>query len=160
MTYVDASETPSPHDDGADTLPAVTPTLPLAPADAPRVVIVDEDRRVQQSLADLLRLTGRVEVVGRAGDVRSALELVERENPDAMILDPRLPDLDAGAALVSSLERARPGLRIVLSGWSATPEQPELLSSACSYVSKNGTPEEFVAAMVDACCDRPRPDAA
>ena len=116
------------------------------------MVIVDEDRRVQQSLADLLRLTGRVNVIGRAGNVRTALEIVERENPDVLIVDPHLPDLEAGAALVSSLERARPSLRIVLAGWSITPEQPELLSSACSYVSKNGSPEDFISAVVDACC--------
>lgn len=130
----------------------MTQTPLTAVATSPRVVIVDEDRRVQQSLADLLRLTGRVDVVGRANDVRSALELVEHENPDVMIVDPRLPDLEAGAALVSSLERSRPKLRIVLAGWSVTPEQPELLTGACSYVSKNGSPEDFIAAVVDACC--------
>jgi len=130
----------------------VTQTPLTAVASSPRVVIVDEDRRVQQSLADLLRLTGRVDVVGRANDVRSALELVEREDPDVMIVDPRLPDLEAGAALVSSLERSRPKMRIVLAGWSVTPEQPELLTGSCSYVSKNGSPEDFIAAVVDACC--------
>ena len=154
MTYPRASDPPSRPPDPADRLQSVTQTPPFAPADAPRVVIVDDDRRVQQSLAELLRLTGRVEVVGRANDVRSALELVEREDPDVMIVDPRLPDLEAGAALVSSLRRSRPALRIVLAGWSVTPEQPELLSTACSYVSKNGSPEEFIAAMVDACCGR------
>lgn len=129
----------------------VTPTPPAALTASPRVVIVDEDRRVQQSLSDLLRLTGRVNVVGSAGDVRTALELVERVAPDVLIVDPRLPDLEAGAALVTSLARARPSLRIVLAGWSVTAEQPELLSSACSYVSKNGTPEDFITAVVDAC---------
>ncbi|MGZ8475671.1 MAG: response regulator [Candidatus Limnocylindria bacterium] len=132
----------------------MTPTPPAALTASPRVVIVDEDRRVRQSLADLLRLTGRVNVIGRAGNVRTALEIVERENPDVLIVDPHLPDLAAGAALVSSLERARPSLRIVLAGWSVTPEQPELLSSACSYVSKNGSPEDFISAVVDACSPR------
>jgi DNA-binding NarL/FixJ family response regulator len=130
----------------------VTPTPLPAPPTSPRVVIVDEDRRVQQSLAELLRLTGRVTVVGRASNVRDALELVEREEPDVLIVDPRLPDLEAGAALVSTLERSRPAMRIVLAGWSVTPEQPELLTTACSYVSKNGSPEDFIAAVVDACC--------
>lgn len=130
----------------------MTPTPPAPLTASPRVVIVDEDRRVQQSLADLLRLTGRVNVIGHASNVRTALEIVERENPDVLIVDPHLPDLEAGAALVSSLERARPSLRIVLAGWSVTPEQPELLSSACSYVSKNGSPEDFISAVVDACC--------
>ena len=130
----------------------MTPTPLPAPPLSPRVVIVDEDRRVQQSLAELLRLTGRVAVVGRASNVRDALELIEREEPDVLIVDPRLPDLEAGAALVSTLERSRPEMRIVLAGWSVTPEQPELLTSACSYVSKNGSPEDFIAAVVDACC--------
>ena len=152
MTYQPASDRPSFATEPPDTLAPVTQSPPLAPADAPRVGIVDEDRRVQQSLAELLRLTGRVDVVGRAGDVRTALELVETEHPDVLIVDPRLPDLEAGAALVSSLRRSRPDVRIVLAGWSATPEQPELLSAACSYVSKNGSPEDFIGAVVDACC--------
>lgn len=83
--------------------------------------------------------------------MRSALELIERERPDVVIVDPRLPDLDAGEALVSTLERSWPAMRIVLAGWSSAPEQPQLLSSACSYVSKNGTPEDFVSAIVNAC---------
>ena len=130
----------------------VTQTPLTALSASPRVLIVDEDRRVQQSLGDLLRLTGRVNVIGGATDVRGALESIERENPDVVIVDPRLPDLEAGAALVATLESSRPGLRIVLAGWSVTPEQPELLNSACSYVSKNGSPEDFIAAVVDACC--------
>ena len=66
---------------------------------------------------------------------------------------------EAGAALVASLGRARPGMRIVLAGWSVTPEQPELLSGACSYVSKNDSPEEFISAVVDACCAPVSPSA-
>ncbi len=53
------------------------PELPSTP----RVVIVDADRRVLQSLSDLLGVSGEVEVVGRAGDVRAALEEIERLNP-------------------------------------------------------------------------------
>ena len=108
---------------------------------------------MQQSLADLLTLTGRVNVVGSATDVRSALEHVETDHPDVVLMDPRLPDLEAGAALVSTLERARPTTRIVLTGWSETPEQLGIARRGCRYVSKNGSPEEFIGALVDACCD-------
>src|SRR5687767_1298055 len=90
------------------------------PPDAPRVVIVDADRRVQQSLSDLLGLTGQVSVVGHAGDVRAALEEVERVRPDVMLVDPRLPDIEAGVALIAGVSRAWPSLRIVLTGWSDT----------------------------------------
>jgi DNA-binding NarL/FixJ family response regulator len=115
------------------------------------VVIVDADRRVMQSLADLLAVSGDVAVVGGAADVRAALETVEETHPDVVLIDPRLPDVDAGMALVSGLSRARPDLRIVLTGWSDTVGHAAEVSSTC-YVSKSASPEEFVSAIVDACC--------
>lgn len=129
---------------------SVTP-LPVAPS-APRVMIVDADRRVQQSLSDLLGLTGRVAVVGRAGDVRAALEEVERANPDVVLVDPRLPDVEAGIALITGMARAWPSLRIVLTGWGDTEGHAQLNDAHLRYVSKGGSPEEFVGAIVDACC--------
>jgi DNA-binding NarL/FixJ family response regulator len=123
------------------------------PPDAPRVVIVDSDRRVQQSLSDLLSLTGKVSVVGRAGDVRAALEEVERVHPDVVLVDPRLPDVEAGIALIAGMRRAWPSLRIVLTGFADT-EGHSLPTETASYVSKAGSPEDFVSAIVEACgCD-------
>lgn len=130
--------------------------MPLSPRSAPtsppRVVIVDADRRVQQSLSDLLGVTGEVEVVGRAGDVRAALEEVQRRQPDVVLVDPRLPDVEAGEALVGGMARAWPAMRIVLTGWSNPDGQSQLGGVACCYVSKGSSPEEFVASIVDACC--------
>jgi DNA-binding NarL/FixJ family response regulator len=121
-------------------------------ASGPRVVIVDADRRVQQSLGDVLRVTGEVIVVGAAGDVRSALELIDRERPDVVVVDPRLPDVSAGDAFIASVRLAWPRTRIVLTGWSDAAEQPRLTASAASYASKSALPEDFVAAVLDACC--------
>ena len=118
----------------------------------PRVVIVDGDRRVQQSLADLLTVSGEVEVVGRAGEVRSALEVVERARPDVVLIDPRLPDADAGLALIGGLARAWPGLRIVLTGWNEGDGRAMLAGSVC-YVTKGSSPEDFVEAVVAGCRD-------
>ena len=119
---------------------------------APRVVIVDADRRVQQSLADVLGLTGQVSVVGRAGDVRAALEEVERLRPDVVLVDPRLPDIEAGTALITGMTRAWPAMRIVLTGWGDVDGRSELAGAATCYVSKSGSPEDFVNALVHACC--------
>lgn len=128
--------------------------MPLRPRSvspsSPRVVIVDADRRVQQSLADLLGVSGEVDVVGRAGDVRAALQEVERSQPDAVLVDPRLPDIEAGMALIGGLGRAWPQLRIVLTGWNDT-DGHSLGDAETRYVSKGGSPEEFVSAIV-ACC--------
>lgn len=127
---------------------APRPVSPLAP----RVVIVDADRRVQLSLADLLGLTGEVSVVGHAGDVRAALEEVERTHPDVVLVDPRLPDVEAGMALIAGMSRAWPSLRVVLTGWADTEGHAASPGPFTPYVSKGASPEEFVAAVVDACC--------
>ena len=123
------------------------------PSSPPRVVIVDADRRVQQSLSDLLGVTGEVDVVGCAGDVRAALEEVQRLQPDAVLVDPRLPDVEAGEALIGGMARAWPSMRIVLTGWNNPDGQSRMgLNGSGRYVSKGSSPEEFVSAIVDACC--------
>lgn len=119
---------------------------------APRVVIVDADRRVLQSLSDLLGVTGEVDVVGRAADVRAALEEVERVHPDVVLVDPRLPDVDAGMALIGGMRRAWPSMRVVTTGWGDADARAMPNGSAC-YVSKGSSPEEYVAAIVAGCRD-------
>ena len=115
---------------------------------APRIAVIDSDRRVQQSLAEVLRVAG-VDVVGTAGDVRSALELISVERPTVVLLDPRLPDLDAGMALLSSVSRGWPSVRVVLMGWADPGEAS--LPDGLSFVSKSAPSEEFVSAAMAAC---------
>jgi DNA-binding NarL/FixJ family response regulator len=115
------------------------------------VVIVDADRRVQQSLADLLAVNGGVNVVGRAGDVRSALEEVERTHPDVLLVDPRLPDVEAGRALIAGVRRAWPSLQIVLTGWGPSASDGDLAGDLAPSVSKDASPESFTAAILEAC---------
>ena len=116
-------------------------------------MIVDVDRRVQQSLAEVLRVTGGLTVVGVAGDVRHGLELVEREHPDVVVLDPRLPDVAAGQAFLSGVKLAWPATRVVLTGWTAHDELPNANGQIAAYISKSSAPEAFVAAVVNACCE-------
>jgi len=112
-----------------------------------RVAVIDADRRVQQSSAEVLRVAG-VEVIGTAGDVRTALELVENGHPSVLLVDPRLPDIDAGRALLSGIALGWPTVRIVLMGWT---DEPDGMPADAAFVSKTAQPEEFVAATVAAC---------
>jgi two-component system, NarL family, nitrate/nitrite response regulator NarL len=121
------------------------------PGPMPRVAIVDADRRVQQSLADALRLTGRVKVVGCAGDPRTALELMAAQEPSVVLVDPRLPDVQAANALLNGIQLGWPMTRIVLMGWSNPLENPELARRAATFVAKNAQPDEFVDAVLNAC---------
>ena len=121
----------------------------MQPPTQPRIAVVDADRRVRSSLADVMRVAG-AEVVGMAGDVRGALALADGGALDAVLLDPRLPDLEAGLALISSLRIGWPNIRVVLMGWADDGES-RLDDAGIAFVSKSAEPEEFLAAALDAC---------
>ncbi|MEX2236766.1 MAG: response regulator [Dehalococcoidia bacterium] len=57
-----------------------------------RVLVVEDDLRIQKMLRTVL-LAEQYEV-DAVGDGRAALELVERDPPDLVILDLMLPDVD------------------------------------------------------------------
>lgn len=133
--------------------PSSAQPLPLTPV-PPRVLVVDADRRVQQSVRDALTLSGRVEVVGTASDARTALELIALRHPGVVIMDPQLPDVPAAVGLVRGIQRGWPGMRIVMIGWSDALDNAELARAADAVVAKSASPDEFVDAVVDACCSR------
>ncbi len=118
-------------------------------SEVPCVLIVDADRRVRQSLADLLALAG-VPVAGAAGSVAEALALVEARRPAILLVDPRLPDLDAGEALLGAVADLDARVRVILMGWSDALESPTLQALAHGYVPKAATPERFVATALAA----------
>jgi DNA-binding NarL/FixJ family response regulator len=124
-----------------------TTDLGTAPGKEPRVAVIDADRRVQQSIAEVLRVAG-VQVIGTAGDVRSALELVESANPTVLLVDPRLPDIEAGRALLSGIALGWPSVRLVLMGWT---DEREGVPADMAFISKTAPPEKFVAATLEAC---------
>jgi signal transduction histidine kinase len=59
-----------------------------------RVVVVDDAPQVRRSLAGALGQLRGIEIVGLAGDGVEAVELVEREEPDVVIMDLRMPRMD------------------------------------------------------------------
>src|SRR6478735_8180356 len=70
-----------------------------------RVVLVDADERVRESLAGLLC------IVGSAGQTGPAMDLVLATEPDIVVLDPRLPEPDAGLSFIQRLRASAPGVR-------------------------------------------------
>ena len=59
-----------------------------------RVAIVDDEKPARDRLRRLLAAMPEVELVGEAGDVASAVELLDREKPDLCLLDVQIPGGD------------------------------------------------------------------
>jgi DNA-binding LytR/AlgR family response regulator len=59
-----------------------------------RVVVVDDEAPARRRLIRMLEAIDDVEVVGEAADAEETVEVVEREKPDALFLDIRMPGVD------------------------------------------------------------------
>ena len=115
----------------------------------PRVAVVDLDRRVQAALGEALRVAG-LEVIGTAGESASALALLAT-GADVLVIDPRLPDLADGRALLESVAHHWPDVRIVIMGWGDTGDSHIANGSVAAFVTKSARAEDFVAATLAAC---------
>ena len=113
-----------------------------------RVLVVDADDRVRESLTGLLTIGGRCLVVASAGQVGPALDLAIDHQPDVVIVDPRLPEVDGGIAFISRLRASAPSIRILAMGWSDTLEADVLDGGADGFVRKTFRPSELLAAVV------------
>uniref|UniRef100_UPI0040279B7B response regulator n=1 Tax=Lachnospira sp. TaxID=2049031 RepID=UPI0040279B7B len=59
-----------------------------------RVFLADDHMMVREGLKQLLELSDKIEVIGEAGDGYECLNLVNKTNPDVVLLDINMPNLD------------------------------------------------------------------
>jgi len=101
-----------------------------------RALVVDNDRLYVELIGDLLTEAGYA--VTKAYDGMEALEVIERERPDLVILDIVMPKIEGDR--VCRYLKAAPGLRgipvVVLSGTLAEDRDKVLALGADAYVAK------------------------
>jgi two-component system NarL family response regulator len=84
-----------------------------APHGLIRVGIVDDHPVVRDGLAAILSLQPDIKVVGEAATGREACALFDRQRPDVLLLDLKMPGMD-GLEVVQTLCAAHPEARIVI----------------------------------------------
>ncbi len=77
------------------------------------VLIVDDDHLMRAGLVAVLETDERIEVVGQASTGREAIALTRRREPDVVLMDVQMPDLD-GIAATRELTGAAPGARVLI----------------------------------------------
>ena len=109
-----------------------------------RVVIADDHPIVRDGLRKLLSLEDDIEVVGEAGDGNETLELVDRLEPDILLLDLRMPNVD-GLTALQTLQASRHRTRvIVLTASEDKSEFVQAMKLGCSGIVLKQTAPELI----------------
>src|SRR5437899_608666 len=113
-----------------------------------RVVLADEHAMVREPLAQILEESGSIQVVGQAADGPRAMEIVAKTQPDVLVLDYSMPNLDTPSA-IETLRRRSPKLKIVILTVHENIHYAVkvLESGAHGYVVKSAAVEELVDAI-------------
>jgi DNA-binding NarL/FixJ family response regulator len=113
-----------------------------------RVVIVDDHPAAREGLAFRISLQADFLVCGEAVDVDDALDLVEQQKPDVMVIDIGLRS-SSGIDLIKRIKHLAPGVRMV--AWSMHDEslyaERALRAGALGYIDKTQSTEKVVDAL-------------
>jgi diguanylate cyclase (GGDEF)-like protein len=115
-----------------------------------RVIIVDDSDDLRSLVQLQLTLDGRFDIVGEAADGRAGVDLAGALQPDVVLLDLSMPNLDGIAALPFIL-RAAPACRVVV--MSAFSEESSgraaMAAGASAYITKSAA-GDLVRAIIKA----------
>ncbi|MDA8297273.1 MAG: response regulator transcription factor [Actinomycetota bacterium] len=113
---------------------------------ARRVVLVDDHELFRAGVR--AELGGRCEILGEAGDVDEAVELICDRQPDVVLLDVHLPS-GSGEAVIAAVHERAPQVRFLALSVSDAPEDVIgiIRSGARGYVTKTIAPGELADAL-------------
>jgi two-component system, NarL family, response regulator NreC len=113
-----------------------------------RVVVVDDHPVVRGGVRWMLDDADGIEVVGEASGADEALEVVEGESPDVVVLDLTMPGVH-GMELVTRIARGKTRSRVLVltvhegAGWV----REALAAGASGYVTKDAVARDLVEAV-------------
>ena len=113
-----------------------------------RIVLVDSDDLVRQSLTGLLGIGRRLQVVGAAGEPDEALRLIGSLQPDVVVVDPRLPELASGLAFIQEAKRLAPTAAVLVIGSPDIVERAVESGVVDRCVRKTFKPDDLTAAIL------------
>jgi len=111
-----------------------------------RVVVAEDEALIRLDLVEMLTEAG-YEVVGQAGDGEAAIEITEKEKPDLVVMDVKMPKLD-GISAAERIANQRIAPVVILTAFS----QRDLVerardAGAMAYLTKPFTIEDLVPAI-------------
>ena len=113
-----------------------------------KVLIVDDHQVVRQGLRTFLELHEDINVVGEAENGISAVEMVSQLQPDVVLMDLVMPNMDGITATQKIRSSGSPAKIIALTSFSEDDKVfPAIQAGAASYLLKDVSPDDLVDAI-------------
>lgn len=109
-----------------------------------RIVIADDHPIVRDGLRKLLELEEDFDVVGEAADGREVLDQVQELDPDVVLLDLRMPNLDGLSALQAMQQSNKRTRVIVLTASEDKNEFVQAMKLGCSGIVLKQTAPDLI----------------
>lgn len=117
-------------------------------ADKISVLIVDDHQVVRQGLRTFLELCEEVVLVGEAGDGKTAVEMARRHEPDIVLMDLVMPELDGISATRQIKSLGTRTQVIALTSFTEDDKVfPAIQAGASSYLLKDVAPNDLIEAI-------------
>jgi NarL family two-component system response regulator LiaR len=113
-----------------------------------RVLITDDQAIVRKGIQALLATETNVEVIGEAENGKEAIQLVEKLQPDVILMDLQMPEM-GGIEAIGHITTSKPNARILVLTSFATDDKvfPAIKAGALGYLLKDSSPEELIQAI-------------
>ena len=120
-----------------------------------KVVIVDDHPVFRQGLRDVLETDPGLQVIGEAANGEVAMQMAEDVEPDVMLIDINLPDLN-GLQVTRQIRAKQPEIKIVVITGYDDAEQAfhAIRAGASAYCPKDVTPETLIQTLYEVQQDR------
>ncbi len=109
-----------------------------------RILIADDHPIVRDGLRKLLSLEDDFEVVGEANDGREVLDLIQEVEPDVLLLDLRMPNLDGLSTLQAMQQTGKRTKVIILTASEDKNEFVQAMKLGCSGIVLKQTAPELI----------------
>jgi len=121
-----------------------------------KILISDDQAIVRKGIRALLATEPHIEVVGEAENGEEAVSRVEELQPDVILMDLVMPEVD-GIEAIRRITSRWPEARILVLTSFATDDKvfPAIKAGALGYLLKDSSPEELVQAIEHVCRGEP-----
>lgn len=113
-----------------------------------RVIIVDDVSETRENVRKLLQFESDVDVVGAARTGREAIQLSQELNPDVILMDINMPDMD-GITATETIRSKQPAVQVVILSVQSDQNymRRAMLAGARDFLTKPPMGDELISAI-------------